>query len=304
MSDYTFKSADGKTTIHCASWEPEGEIKAALLIVHGMCEFIERYDDFAKYLAKNGIYVAGHDHIGHGQSINSRNDWGYFGNNGNEILLKDIDTHVDLVKSKLEGVPLVIMGHSMGSFLTRQYICEKSEKLNAAIIMGTGGKPAIVLSFGKALTGLLSKVMGDHHRSNLIQLIAFGTYLKRIKNPKTTSDWLTKDENILKEYRELDACMFTFTVNGFNQMFKSIGLAQDPNLIKKIRKDLPLFFVAGDADPVGDYGKGVRDAVALYISAGIKEVKCKLYENYRHEIINEIGKEVPYEDIKDYILAV
>lgn len=304
MSSYIFTSSDKKTTIHCRSYEPSSEPKAVLLIVHGMCEYIERYEDFAKYLTGYGIYVAGHDHIGHGHSINTEDDWGFFGKDGNKHLLKDIDTHVDLLREKFPNLPLVIMGHSMGSFLTRQYLSRKSEKLNAAIIMGTGTQPNALLMFGRSLAGVLSKTKGDHYRSNLIQQIGFGGFLKRIENPETSMDWLTHDREIIDSYTTDPACDFKFTVNGFAEMFKSMLLSQDVNRIKNIRKDLPMFFVAGDEDPVGQYGDGVKKAMDLYKKAGIQNIKCKLYKNMRHEILNEVDRAVPYQDIKDYILEL
>lgn len=301
MEEYIFLSSDGKTNIHCVSWETEVKPKAVLLIVHGMCEYIERYSDFASTLAKEGYYVAGHDHLGHGKSIINEENFGFFGGKeGNSYLLSDIENHFNLLKEKFPDVPIFILGHSMGSFLARQFICDERIKLNGAIIMGTGVQSGFNLAFGNFATNLLSVPLGWKFRSNMIQQLAFGLYLRKIKNPRTKSDWLTKDESIVDEFLSKKECTFVFTLNGFHEMFKSIKAAQDINLIRKIPDELPLFMVSGDEDPVGDYRKGVNKAFNLYKSAK-KNIRLKIYQGDRHEILNELDRVVVYNDIMNFI---
>lgn len=201
--EFSYRSADGVTEIFATKWEPDGEPKAILQIVHGMVEYIDRYDDFARFLTAKGYIVVGEDHLGHGRSVRSDEYHGYFGEKGNEWVIADIHELRNIMQKDYPGVPYLMLGHSMGSFLTRQYITEQdasyADGLKGVIIMGTAWQPAIALSAGK----LLAKLFGTgkvNKSSKLLEGIAFGTYLKRIENPKTVSDWLTKDEAIVNKY--------------------------------------------------------------------------------------------------------
>lgn len=305
MSEYYFKSSDKKTKIHCVSWEPAKHPKAVLFIVHGMCESIMRYNDFASSLAKEGYLVAGHDLLGHGKSINDPKDYGYFADkNGNKILLRDIDIHIDHLREKYPDLPVVMLGHSMGSFLTRQYIYKHGEKLNGVIIMGTGVISRFILSPALLIIKGLARKYGWRHRSDFVQTVGFGSYNKRIKNSKTSYDWLTKDEKIVQKFSQSPENNFIFTLNGFYEMFRSMIDSGNMENISRIPKDLPIFLCSGDEDPVGDYGKGVERAFTLYKHANIKNIKLKLYKGDRHEILNELDRVVVYNDIMNWIDSV
>ena len=173
--EFYFTSTSGTTQIHAVSYIPEGKIKAILQIAHGMVEYIERYEAFAHFLNSKGILVTGNDHLGHGKSINSKDEWGYFAKeDGNRAVLYDIYQLTQITKEKYPNIPYFLLGHSMGSFYTRQYLCEFGNELNGAIIMGTGCQPQALVQFGRFLTTFISIFKGWKYRCPLITNIAFG----------------------------------------------------------------------------------------------------------------------------------
>ena len=284
--------------IHGVRWLPEGQPRAVLQITHGMVEYIERYQDFAQWLNERGFLVTGHDHLGHGNSIRTKADYGYFADeDANGTVLADVHRLTQLTKESYPGLPYFLLGHSMGSFYARQYLCQYGEELDGAIIMGTGCQPRMLVLAGKLLTTLVAAVKGWHHRSKLVTTVAFGGYNKRFEPIRTPKDWLTRDEAIVDAYIADERSSFIFTLNAYHAMFTGIDRLYDKNLLACIPKDLPVFFVAGEEDPVGDFGKGVRQAVQMCRDAGVQKVDLKLYPNDRHEILNELDRQQVYEDL-------
>lgn len=303
-NEFTYPSADNKTTIYATEWIPDGEVRAVLQIAHGMVEYIDRYDGFASFLADHGFYVTGNDHLGHGRSVTSDDEHGYFAHpNGNECVIKDIDRLRLITTEKYPGIPYFFLGHSMGSFLLRQYLTMYGRGLAGAIVMGTGEQPAPVLNAGKMLCRAIALVKGWHHRSGLVNGIAFGSYNKAFEPARTPCDWLSRDENNVDAYMKDPWCTYMFTVNGYYQMFSGIQKCQNPKNIDRIPKDLPVLFVSGAEDPVGESGKGVKKAYDSYVKAGILDVGIKLYEKDRHEILNEIDRQEVYRDLLDWLEA-
>ena len=300
--DFYYLSKDGKTKIHAMEWLPEGSPRAILQICHGMVEYIGRYADFAQYLSENGFYVTGNDHLGHGESIVSDDMHGFFGKDkGNEYVIGDIHELRCRTTEKFPDVPYFMLGHSMGSFLLRQYIEMYGEGLNGAIIMGTGSQPGAVLKAGKMLCRTMAAFKGQMYRSSMVNNTAFGSYNKRIEPARTTHDWLTRDEKIVDKYLADPWCTFMFTVNAYYHMFRGIEYLQDPAHLAKVPKDLPLLVVSGAEDPVGDFGKGVTQAYESYKNAGIRDLQMKLYPSDRHEILNELDRQQVYEDLKNWM---
>ena len=302
--DFTFMSKDGRTPVHAVRWIPEaGKCRAVLQIIHGMTEYIERYEPFAEYLASNGILVVGHDHIGHGQSVLSRRDWGYFApGNPAGILLQDIHHLRRIMQKEYKDVPYFMLGHSMGSFLLRSYLAFRSKGLKGAIIMGTGYTDPRMSHLGIRLTNLLSKIYGWRHRSSLMTGIALGSN-KRFdmtgRDPENS--WLTKDAEIASWYYKQPACTYTFTLNGYHALFNTVKHSCLPQNADRIHKNLPLLLVSGADDGVGDYGKGVKKVWEMYKKAGIRDLKMILYENDRHEILNEVDRDQVYADLLDWM---
>lgn len=296
--DFTYPSSDKKTQIHGIIWRPEGSPKAVLQICHGMVEYCDRYDDFARYMASHGYCVVAHDHLGHGASVLTDDQHGYFAHpNGNECVIADIHRLRKMTQKKYQDLPYFILGHSMGSFLTRQYIQIHGKGLTGAIIMGTGSQPEIALLAGKIICRTLARFRGWNYRSAFVDGMAFGGYNKQFEPARTPNDWLTKDLAIIAACAGNPWSNFRFTVNAYYHMFRGIEYIQKPAHIQQIPKDLPLFFVSGSDDPVGNNGKSVVKVYKQYKKAGIKDVKMKLYPNDRHEILNETDRDLVYEDL-------
>lgn len=300
--EFYYGSKDGKTKIHAITWIPEGEVKAVLQICHGMVEYIDRYDGFATYLADKGICVVGHDHLGHGKSVTEEACLGHFEpKDGNKYVISDIHNLRVQTEKKYPGVPYFMLGHSMGSFLLRQYLTMRSEGLAGAIIMGTGYMPYAILAAGQIVCRVIGTVKGWNYRSEFVNRLGMGGYNKQFEPSESTKDWITSDDEMRAKYEADPLCSFTFTVSGYYQMFEGMKVIAKKESAAKVSKELPVFFVAGAQDPVGDNGEGVRKVFEKYSSAGIRDVQIKLYENDRHEILNERDRETVYADLHHWI---
>lgn len=305
MKKETFgiQSSDKKHILHVIAWTPDVEVRAAIQLVHGMVEFIDRYHDFAAYLCSQGIAVIGHDHLGHGLTAGHDDDLGYFAREGGEeFLIEDMHLITDEMKWKYPCVPYFILGHSMGSFCLRKYLTRYGNQVDGAIIMGTGEMPLPVITAGKALASLLMKTKGRRHRSKKLTGIVFDGYLKKIEDPRTPMDWLTKDEAIVDAYLKNKYNTFLFTVSAFRDFFEIMEYDMKLTKLDQIPKDLPMMIVSGDQDPVGGWGSGPKSLYQLYQKKGFTDVTLKLYEGDRHEVLNELDRQVVYEDLGDWIL--
>lgn len=302
--EFIYTSRDGATGIHAISWTPDGEVRGVLQIIHGMIEFIDRYDRFAQFMAENGFYVVGDDHLGHGKSVIDADAYGYFAHpKGNECVISDIRNLHRRTAEKYPGVPYFMLGHSMGSFLVRQYMTLFGAELSGVIVMGTGSQPAAVLKLGKLLARASAKRHGWHYRSAALQNMALGSNNKPFEPARTPADWLTKDEAIVDAYLNNPWNTFMFTVNGYYEMFRGIEWAQNRAYLRKIPKDLPVLFVSGENDPVGDMGKGVQKAFRELSRCGIRDLQMKLYPDDRHELLNETDHDVVDADLLTWIEA-
>lgn len=301
--EYSLASSESGQKLHVITWIPtEQPVKAVLQIVHGMIEYIDRYDGFAAYLAENGIAVVGHDQLGHGLTAENEDALGFFAeNNGDKRVIEDISRVTKTMEGKYPEVPFFIMGHSMGSYFTRKYLTKYSGLVDGAIIMGTGTVPAPVAKFGHALAGAICKAKGGHYRSKLLVDMSLGSNNKKIKNPRTTNDWLSRNEENVDKYNADPLCGYRFTASAYKDFFKILSDLGDHKGDDKIKKDLPVLFVAGEEDPVGSYGNGVIAAAKNYKAHGILDVEIILYPEDRHEILNEVDKEKVYQDIKEWL---
>ena len=278
--------------------------KAVIQIVHGMAEYIDRYDDFARYLVGRGFVVCAEDHVGHGGSATGPDDYGHMPlKGGKNVVVGDVHTLHRMVARTFPDVPYVLYGHSMGSFIVRSYIARYGDELDACVLSGTGNVSANMSKMGNTLARFIASIKGDHHRSKIIDNMGAGAYGKKIENARTPLDWLSTDPEVVDAYIADDLCGFMFTVGGYATLLDLTAEVVTPECAEKVPKDLPVFFVAGDGDPVGDMGEGVKAAAQLLRDAGVQMVDCKIYEGMRHEIHNEIGKEQVYDDIATWIEA-
>jgi alpha-beta hydrolase superfamily lysophospholipase len=199
------------------------------------------------------------------------------------------------------GVPYFIMGHSMGSFIARNYIMRYGTGIKGAVIMGTGNQTKPLIAVSKCVAGIQKLIYGDKHPALFINNLAFSGYNKRIENPRTPFDWLSVNKENVDRYLEDPDCGFLFTVNGFRTLFELISRLLSKKNLQKVPADLPIFFVSGAEDPVGEYGKGVLKAKQALEKVGVKDITLKLYPGLRHEILNEDEKETVKEDIYEWL---
>ena len=304
-STFQFLSADKKTQIYGVKWEPDqGEIRGILQISHGMVEYVERYEDFAGFMVSQGFLVVGNDHLGHGQSVTSQEKWGYFAKkNGSDIVIEDLNHLRKIIQEEYKGIPYFILGHSMGSFLLRKYLSKYGKGLKGAVIMGTGTHSDAAVILGKGVCRLLAACLGWNYRSKLVDKLAMGGYNRRFRHEDGSGSWLTKDKEIVAAYVKEPRCSFKFTLNGHYSIFDTIHFINQPANISRIPKNLPLLFVAGEDDPVGNYGAGVKAVCRTYKKAGISDITCRLYPKDRHEILNELDRKKVYKDIYKWVKA-
>ena len=304
----SFTSHDGVTTISAYLWKAQDAAtpSAIVQLVHGMEEHIERYDAFARYLAGRNMVVCGHSHLGHGGSVSSSSQLGCLPvRGGDRILVEDTHALRLLVDEKLgpqaASAPHVAFGHSMGSFVVLSYITSHGQGLSGAIICGTGFIPVAASTAGNALARAIARVRGAEYKSKLLDKMGVGAYNKQIPNPRTGVDWLSYDTGNVDDYLADDGCGFAFSAGGYATLTALTAQVCAPASAALIPKDLPLLYIAGAEDPVGDFGKGVQSAAQLARDAGVRDVSCALYEHMRHEILSETDRERVWSDVASWI---
>ena len=306
MTEFTFLSTDGKTQLHGMRWEPDGgSVRAVLQICHGVAEHIARYDAFARYLNGLGIAVVGHDHLGHGLSLPEGGTPVYFGESNTwNTVVDDIYVLHQRIRLWYPDVPLCIMGHSMGSFLTRTYLIRYPGTVKAAIIMGTGWQPKAVIAGGMAVAKAVGAVVGENGTSDLVTNLAFGAYNKLFAPNRTSCDWLSADEGNVDAYMADPLCGADATVGLFRQMLSGIRFNQKLSNLRQMDPRIPVLFVAGEKDPVGDCGNGVRRTYQEFRRAGVQDCTLKLYPGLRHEILHEKAQQQQiFEDIGQWLTS-
>ena len=299
-TDHYFDSC-GKGKIHYCRWAPEGQIKGILQIVHGIAEFVERYDEFANYLTGQGYLVVAEDHMGHGKSIEGGSIQGFF-HGGWFAAVEDTYRLMQDTMAEHPGVPYVLFGHSMGSFMARTILAKYPDSgIAAAIICGTGWLPTAPLpALIQVVEGICRKI-GEETPSPKLKAMVFGGYNKRIPNARTSVDWLSRDESAVDAYVANPFCGFIPTCGLFRDMLKGIYYIQQGKNLRNMKKHLPVFFIAGGEDPVGPYGKGVEKAARQFKKAGMINVACKIYPGCRHEILNELNREEVCADVVKWL---
>ena len=271
-----------------------GDEKLAIVqISHGMSEHVERYNDFAEYLANHGFVVYMNEHAGHGEHADTL---GFFADeNGKEHVVTDMKTLHDEAVEDFPDLPVFLLGHSMGSFLARKYITHYGNELAGCILSGTSGSnPA--LGVGQLIANLQKKIKGPKSRGKFLTFMAFGSYLKRIKHPINANAWISRDDEVCKVYKNDKYCGFNFTAGGFSDLFSLLKEINQKDWAEKVPAQLPIYLFSGTEDPVGLYGKGVEEIFEKLRNSNHKDLTMKLYKGGRHEMLNELNKEEVYED--------
>ena len=301
-SDVYFESC-GIGNIRAGIWMPAGEPVAVVQILHGIAEHIERYETFARYLNERGMLVVAADHMGHGKSIGRDGIQGYF-HGGWFAAVKDAYQLLQETRKQYPDVPYILFGHSMGSFIARTILVKYPDSgISGAILCGTGWQSSALLKVAIPMCNYVCKKDGEKNSSRMLQKLMFGSYNNRVEHVRTENDWLTRDSRIVDAYNADPLCGFAATAGLYRDMLSGIRYIQQIQSLKEMRKDLPVFFIAGGEDPVGGYGKTVIQTVKAFKNAGMTDVSCKLYPLCRHEILNEINKDEVFGDISKWITA-
>ena len=304
-TDFTFLSSDGKTRLHGISWVPEDTAPVAVLqLVHGVAEHIDRYDDFARFLNGHGVIVVGHDHLGHGKSLPEGGTPVYFGDGCTwDTPVNDIYVLHTRLKEQYPQLPLLLMGHSMGSFLSRTYLVRYPGTVRAAVLMGTGWQKRAVLDGGLALADLLAR-RDPAATNDMVNELAFGAYNKTFKPNRTAYDWLSLDQENVDAYIADPMCGHDATVGLFREMLRGIRFNQRRENLRRMDGSIPVLLISGEDDPVGGMGEGVRRTYQAFRDAGVADCTLKLYPKLRHELLNERAqRETVYQDIWNWMEA-
>ncbi|MBC8060443.1 MAG: lysophospholipase [Clostridiaceae bacterium] len=281
-------------------WIPKVKLKAILLIVHGMAEHAQRYKNFALALNQSGYGVYINDIIGHGKSIKTNEDLGHFPVDGFSIAVDDIHELNKIIKREYPNIPIIIMGHSMGSFLTQSYICTYGKEIDGCILSGTSGKQSIT-SFGAVIANICKTLQGSRKKSSFLDKLSFGKYNSAFKPNRTNFDWLSRDSVEVDKYVESPLCGFVCTTGFFYELSSALTKLYDVNRIKNIPKELPIYIFGGEKDPVGSDTKNVLTLISMYNTLKIRDLEYLFYKDARHEMLNETNKNDVINDLISWL---
>ena len=289
----------GAGQIHCLTWHPQGAPKGIVQIVHGIFDHMSRYDTFARYLAEQGYLVVGEDHMGHGESVNGDGIPGYF-HGGWFSAVEDTYRLLRDTREEYPDLPYILLGHSMGSFLARTILFQHPDSgISAAVLSGTCWQPAFAMPAVVRLMELICRAVGETAVSEKLISLVFGSYNARVEHPRTVADWISRDKAVVDAHPMNHG--FQPRAGLLRDMMIGVNCIERAENLASMRKDLPVFFVAGGDDPVGYYGKGVHACADAFRKAGMTDVQVRIYPLCRHEILNEINKEDIFADIVRWI---
>lgn len=300
IRDFTFPSqADGLMIAGIAAI-PDVSFVGIIQLVHGMAEHKERYLDVMKYFAAKGYLCILHDHRGHGGSVKDKADLGFFNDERATYLIADIHQLTLSIRKEYPSLPIILFGHSMGSLLVRAYCKCHDDDIDALIVCGSPSENPAAKA-GVALVRVMKRMKGAHYRSALIQRLAFGSHNKSFNGHRSGHEWLCSDPAIVDAYDKDPLCGFTFTLNGFENMFTLMRMVYDRRNWQMKHRQLPVLFLAGGDDPCIIHADKYKKAYRMMQEVGYQDVEAKLYAGKRHEILNETGKTAIYQDIAQWL---
>lgn len=302
-SEFTFPSSDGRTRIHAVEWLPEEHGPVGVLqLAHGIAEYALRYEPFARYMNRRGFIVAANDHLGHGQSVAEGAPGLYFGErDGWKHAVDDMYALRRLMGERYPGLPYAVLGHSMGSFLTRTYLIRFPGTAGAAVLVGTGQGGAARLALGRLAVLAVSRRTGPDSPSAIAERLVFGSYNRAFAPNRTDCDWLSASEENVGRYLADPLCGGKVSAGLFLDLIEGMRFIRRPSNLRHMNLSTPVLFLSGSRDPVGGMGKGVRAAYESFRAAGVRDVELRLYDGLRHEILNEDSREIVYADIARWL---
>lgn len=299
----SFVTALDGSEIYLRKWLPERDPRGIIQIAHGMTEHAGVYTDFIAALLKAGYGVYAHDHKGHGKTVKREEDYGHFKPNvGWNEAVSDVIFVSETIR-KEQTCPLFLLGHSMGSFLSRRAVQLKGELYDGFLISGTGGNPGILGSIGHKVATIEMKLRGEKTKSPMLNFLSFGNFNSHFKPNRTKFDWLSSDNSQVDKYIADPLCGFICTTSFYRELFSGVLEVNKLEEFKKTPKNLPIHIFSGDRDPVGDMGKGVKEVYENYKKCGVKDVTLRLYENGRHEMFHEVNKDEVFKDLISWLDA-
>lgn len=291
----------GGERIYLHAWEEVAEPRGIIQIFHGMAEHGGRYAGLARYLNRAGFVVFADDHRGHGKTAGSIDDIGYIGEDGFNMIVED-ERKISLwLKERYSGLPLFIVAHSFGSFIAQEYIIRYGRDIDGVVLCGSAAMNTWKARMGYIVASLVKNLKGERYKSRLLDFLSFGTFNKKIKDGRSRFAWLSTDEGEVRKYEEDPFCGTIFTAGFFYYLAQAFLKLYEQDRLERIPKDLPILLIAGEEDPVGEYGKLVRRLYDLYRRAGCRQVEIKLYPGKRHELFNEKEREGIYEHLKIWL---
>lgn len=303
--EFYVNSTDGIHMIHGYRWYDTGKkFKGVLQLVHGMLEYIERYEEIAEYMAQEGYFVIGHDHLGHGDSVNGPDELGYVSEDGAANWVKDIGLVRKMAATYALDVPYFMLGHSMGSFLVRRYLIYHGDKVDGALLLGTGHPSRALIRSGLAVTGALKLKAGGRGNSRFLDLMTCTGYAKRYPNNAKDGSWLSRDPQVLVHALMDPKQHFRFSLNAYGALFETMDEVTQEKRMKKMPKNLSLMILSGGDDLVGEKGKGIQRLENALNRIGMKDVTCILYPDGRHELLNDLDKQQVLQDIRLWCNAI
>lgn len=304
-SEITFPSRDGIHTVVADIYVPiKGAVRGVVQLSHGMIDYVGRYEELADFLTGAGFVFAGNNHLGHGKTAGEESELGFFASSdGVELVIKDLHTMNKYLRSAYPEVPVIMLGHSMGSFLARLYTVKYSHTVKGVIINGTAGKNP-VLPFGKALVSMLKLIRGEKYRSKLVAGLAFSGYNSKFPKSDGVNAWLTRDIDRVASRESDPYTSYIFTLSAYGDLFRMLGECNKASWFAAYPKEMPTLIVSGDMDPVGSYGKGPDFVYKQLLLTGCHDITFKLYEGARHELFNETNRAEYFRDILDWLEGV